>query len=123
MSDGIPVALARTRSLAELTIGDALPEERIEVSPTFVARQRHGSGGVAGGRAVSTISGSAAIVGIGATEFFKGSGRSEPQLAAEAVRAALADAGLEPSDVDGLVTFNMDNNTETAVVRELGIPS
>ncbi|MFI0467067.1 lipid-transfer protein [Saccharopolyspora sp. 5N102] len=68
------------------------------------------------------ISGEAAIVGIGATEFSKDSGRSELQLAAEAVRAALADAGLEPSDVDGLVTFTMDNNTETAVARELGIP-
>ncbi|MCI2418094.1 lipid-transfer protein [Saccharopolyspora sp. K220] len=71
---------------------------------------------------MSTISGSAAIVGIGATEFSKDSGRSELQLAAEAVRTALADADLEPSDVDGLVTFTMDNNTETAVARELGIP-
>ncbi|MEU5849870.1 lipid-transfer protein [Saccharopolyspora shandongensis] len=68
------------------------------------------------------ITGEAAIVGIGATEFSKDSGRSELQLAAEAVRAALADAGLEPSDVDGLVSFTMDNNTETAVARELGIP-
>ncbi|MCI2418095.1 MaoC family dehydratase [Saccharopolyspora sp. K220] len=30
------MTLARTRSLAEVTIGDALPEERIEVTPTFV---------------------------------------------------------------------------------------
>ena len=65
----------------------------------------------------------AAIVGIGATEFSKDSGRSELQLAAEAVREALADAGLQPSDVDGLVTFTMDANAEIAVARELGIPS
>ena len=65
----------------------------------------------------------AAIVGIGATEFSKDSGRSELQLAAEAVRDALADAGLQPSDVDGLVTFTMDANAEVAVARELGIPS
>jgi acetyl-CoA acetyltransferase len=64
----------------------------------------------------------AAIVGIGATEFSKDSGRSELQLAAEAVRDALADAGLRPSDVDGLVTFTMDANAEVAVARELGIP-
>ena len=69
------------------------------------------------------LAGRAAIVGIGATEFSKDSGRSELRLAAEAVRAALADAGLTPSDVDGLVTFSMDNNTEIAVARELGIPS
>jgi acetyl-CoA acetyltransferase len=64
----------------------------------------------------------AAIVGIGATDFSKDSGRSELQLAAEAVRAALQDAGLEPSDVDGLVSFTMDTNAEIAVARELGIP-
>ena len=37
-----------------------------------------------------------AVVGIGATEFSKSSGRSELQLSAEAVRAAVADAGLQP---------------------------
>ncbi|MPY78099.1 MAG: lipid-transfer protein [Actinophytocola sp.] len=68
-----------------------------------------------------SISGQAAIVGIGATEFSKDSGRSELRLASEAVRAALADAGLEPADVDGLVTFTMDANAEIAVARELGI--
>src|SRR6476469_6846885 len=69
------------------------------------------------------ISDRAAIVGVGATEFSKDSGRSELRLAAEAVRAALNDAGLAPTDVDGLVTFSMDNNTEVAVAREVGIPS
>jgi acetyl-CoA acetyltransferase len=70
-----------------------------------------------------TLADRAAIVGVGATEFSKDSGRSELRLAAEAVRAALADAGLTPADVDGLVTFSMDNNTEVAVAREVGIPS
>jgi acetyl-CoA acetyltransferase len=64
----------------------------------------------------------AAIAGIGATEFSKASGRSELRLAAEAVRAALDDAGLVPADVSGLVTFTMDNNAEIAVAREAGIP-
>ncbi len=59
------------------------------------------------------LSGKAAIAGIGATDFSKNSGRSELRLAAEAVLDALADAGLEPSDVDGLVTFTMDSNLET----------
>src|SRR5258707_12575979 len=63
----------------------------------------------------------AAIVGIGATEFSKDSGRSELRLAAEAVRAALDDAGLRAADVQGLVTFTMDSNAEVAVARELGI--
>ena len=69
----------------------------------------------------SAFSGAAAIAGIGATEFSKESGRSELQLSAEATLAALADAGLRPSDVDGLVTFTMDNSSEIALARELGM--
>ena len=42
------------------------------------------------------LSGKAAIVGIGATDFSKNSGRSELRLAAEAVLDALNDAGLTP---------------------------
>ncbi|HEY8493738.1 MAG TPA: lipid-transfer protein [Myxococcota bacterium] len=63
----------------------------------------------------------AAIVGIGQTEFSKNSGRSELQLACEAVKAALDDAGLEPADVDGMVTFTMDSNDEIEVARAVGI--
>jgi acetyl-CoA acetyltransferase len=62
----------------------------------------------------------AAIAGIGATEFSKDSGRSELQLAAEAVFAALDDAGLDPAEVDGMVTFSQDTNQEIAVAREVG---
>jgi acetyl-CoA acetyltransferase len=67
------------------------------------------------------LSGKAAIVGIGATDFSKDSGRSELRLAAEAVLDALDDAGLSPSDVDGLTTFTMDTNKEIAVARATGI--
>jgi acetyl-CoA acetyltransferase len=69
----------------------------------------------------AALSGKAAIAGIGATEFSKDSGRSELQLSCEATLAALADAGLAPADVDGLVTFTMDTSSEIAVARELGI--
>lgn len=71
---------------------------------------------------MSGLSGAAAIAGIGATDFSKDSGRSELQLAAEAVRSALTDAGLKPGDVDGMVTFAMDSNAEIAVAREVGVP-
>jgi acetyl-CoA acetyltransferase len=70
---------------------------------------------------VSGFAGGAAIAGIGATEFSKDSGRSELQLAAEAVTAAVADAGLRPQDVDGLVTFTMDTNPEIEVARAAGL--
>ena len=62
----------------------------------------------------------AAIVGIGATEFSKDSGRSELRLAVEAILAALEDAGLEPSDIDGMANFSMDNNPAIEVNRTLG---
>ena len=62
----------------------------------------------------------AAIVGIGQTEFSKNSGRSEQQLAAEAIRLACRDAGVEPSDIDGLITFNLDHSDEVDVMRSLG---
>jgi acetyl-CoA acetyltransferase len=68
-----------------------------------------------------TLAGKAAIAGIGQTEFSKESGRSEMQLACEAVKAALDDAGLRPTDVDGMVTFSVDENEEIEVARNLGI--
>ena len=63
----------------------------------------------------------AAIAGIGATEFSKDSGRSEMRLACEAVAAALADAGIAPADVEGMVTFTADTNPEIQIARNLGI--
>jgi acetyl-CoA acetyltransferase len=63
----------------------------------------------------------AAIVGIGQTEFSKDSGRSELQLACEAIKAALDDAGLAPADVDGMSTFTIDNNDDVDLVRSLGV--
>ncbi len=62
-----------------------------------------------------------AIAGIGQTEFSKASGRSELQLAAEASLAAIADAGMQPSDIDGMVTTTADTNPESALMECLGI--
>ena len=67
------------------------------------------------------LSGRTAIAGIGQTEFSKESGRTELQLACEAVLAALDDAGLDAADVDGLVTFTMDTSEEMEVARNLGM--
>jgi acetyl-CoA acetyltransferase len=63
----------------------------------------------------------AAVAGIGATEFSKDSGRSEMRLACEAVAAAIEDAGLQPSDVDGMVTYTADTNPEIEIARSIGI--
>ncbi len=69
---------------------------------------------------MSSLRDQAAIVGIGATEFSKDSGRSELRLAVEAISAAVADAGLELSQVDGLCTYAMDKNPEIEIFRNLG---
>ena len=68
-----------------------------------------------------SYAGNTAIVGIGATEFSKNSGRSELQLAIEACTAACEDAGLPTSRVDGLVTYTMETNPENEIMRGLGI--
>jgi acetyl-CoA acetyltransferase len=69
----------------------------------------------------SSFAGKAAIVGIGQTEFSRHAGRTELQLACEAVTAALGDAGLTPGDVDGLVSYTVDPVEETELVRSVGI--
>lgn len=66
------------------------------------------------------LRGKASVAGIGATEFSKESGRTEMHLAVEAGLAALADAGIDPGEVDGVSTFVMDNNPEMDVHRLIG---
>ena len=63
----------------------------------------------------------AAIAGIGATEFSKESGRSELQLAAECAKSACEDAGIDPRDIDGMITFTIDNSDEIGLARCLGV--
>ena len=69
-----------------------------------------------------TLKDKTAIVGIGHTEYSKDSGRSEMSLAVEAIRNAIADAGLKPSDIDGIAKFSMDNNDPVDIAANLGIP-
>src|SRR6476619_3372101 len=48
------------------------------------------------------VRGQVAIVGIGETAYTKASGRTAREIGIEAAERAIADAGLEPSDIDGL---------------------
>jgi acetyl-CoA acetyltransferase len=65
-----------------------------------------------------------AIVGVGATPYYR-RGESAPRieldLVGTAVLAALADAGLTPRDVDGLVSYAAKDYTND-LVESLGIP-
>lgn len=67
-----------------------------------------------------SIRNKAVIAGMGATEFSKNSGRSEMQLAVEAITAALGDAGIDPAEMDGLCTYTLDNNSEIEILRNIG---
>ena len=67
-----------------------------------------------------SISGRASIAGLGTTEFSKNSGRTEIRLAMEATLAALADAGIDPSEVDGFSSYSIDKVPEYEIARLLG---
>lgn len=62
-----------------------------------------------------------AIVGIGQTTFAKGLEDTELSLACQAISAAIDDAGLAPSDIDGLSMFSMEEGREVEVARNVGL--
>lgn len=64
----------------------------------------------------------AAIVGVGYTPFTSRSGQSILELATEASRNAIEDAGLRPRDVDGVATYAMgDSVPSQGVATSLGL--
>ncbi|HEY3190425.1 MAG TPA: hypothetical protein VGJ70_23240, partial [Solirubrobacteraceae bacterium] len=64
----------------------------------------------------------AAIVGIGQTSFAKRLGRSEFDMALEAILAACADAGIDPRTIDGTVRYDMETTDEENLLAALGNP-
>ena len=62
-----------------------------------------------------------AISGIGWTDFSRDSGRTELTLATQASLAAIADAGLTPQDIDGIVRCDMDLVRANDLVDALGM--
>lgn len=63
---------------------------------------------------MAAIAGRTAVVGVGETRFSRGAdpGATDLSLAVDAARVALADCGLTPSDVDGLITPYMGAGAE-----------
>ena len=67
-----------------------------------------------------------AIAGIGTTEYVKDIGRSELQTALEAIHMAVADAGIDRTEVDAIFkveTPGEDSNSELELARNLGLPN
>jgi acetyl-CoA acetyltransferase len=61
-----------------------------------------------------------AIVGIAQSPFAKELAQSEQQLACEVVVAALHDAGIDPSEVDGLCSYTMEQTDAVDLARSIG---
>src|SRR3954447_9721088 len=64
-----------------------------------------------------------AVVGIGQTDYSRNSGRSDLTLATQAVLAAIADAGLTPGDIDGIVRCDMDTVRQVDLIDVVGMPN
>jgi acetyl-CoA acetyltransferase len=66
--------------------------------------------------------GAAVVVGVGESTYYKRGGATETefQLACTAIRNAVADAGLEMSDVDGFTSY-MDRNEPVRLSAALGV--
>ena len=63
------------------------------------------------------------VVGIGRSPYSRNSGRTTGDLATEACRNAIADAGMALSDVDGIIEFNVgDSANSLNVAYALGLP-
>jgi acetyl-CoA acetyltransferase len=59
------------------------------------------------------IHGQVAIAGVGEADHTRASGRTPKQIAAQAIERALADSGLQPKDIDGLMYTPFDGHQFT----------
>lgn len=66
------------------------------------------------------IKDAAAIVGIAETAFAKKLEPSEKSLAIEAILAALDDAGIDPSEVDGFSSYSIETTDEVEIAKNIG---
>jgi acetyl-CoA acetyltransferase len=62
------------------------------------------------------------IVGVGETEYSRGSGRTTRAMAVDALRGAILDAGLRSADVDGMMSYQSGDSTlSNWVASDLGL--
>ena len=73
------------------------------------------------GLVTSGIKNATAVVGIGQTAFGKGLPDTELSLACQAIALALADAGVDPAEVDGLASYTLEPFREVEVARSVGL--
>ncbi len=85
---------------------------------------RTGAGAFTSSAASTAYHKTAALTGVGFTDFTRKSGRSVLALALEACRNAIADCGLTPGDVDGIVSYSFygDSVGANAIATGLAMP-
>jgi acetyl-CoA acetyltransferase len=64
------------------------------------------------------VSGQVAICGVGDSDMSKASGRTTQEIVGQAVERALADAGLAPTEVDGLMYVGMPEQFDVAAFHD-----
>ena len=67
------------------------------------------------------VAGRATVAGIGQTTYAKNLGRTELDLACEAVLAACADAGFDVAAVDGITSYHVEQVAELDLAGALGL--
>lgn len=71
---------------------------------------------------MSSIRGATAIVGIGQTPYYKRGTSPDPELklALRAIVAAATDAGIDPSEIDGFISYASERNDAQKLMPALG---
>jgi acetyl-CoA acetyltransferase len=69
-----------------------------------------------------TVRGEVAVVGVGETPYYKRGQSPDPEfvLVLKAIMAACADAGIDPTTVDGFCSYSNDRNTPARLSAALG---
>ena len=63
-----------------------------------------------------------AVIGVGETAYTRDSGRTTRHMGVEAVRNAIADCGISPGDVDGMMSYQVNDSTMSPqIAADLGI--
>jgi acetyl-CoA acetyltransferase len=70
---------------------------------------------------MDTLKDKCCITGIGETRYSKAAGKTATALQMEASLAAIADAGLKPTDIDGMVVYAMGTAVAEDFITNFGI--
>ncbi len=63
-----------------------------------------------------------AIIGVGETPYTRNSGRTTRHMGVDAVRNAIADCGISPGEIDGMMSYQVSDSTMSPMIAaDLGV--